>query len=36
NQIIELPDWIGVEVSDDPRYFNANLVENPFSQWLKE
>ena len=35
NQIIELPDWIGKEVSDDPRYFNANLVKYPFSQWLK-
>lgn len=33
NQIIELPDWIGKEVSDDPRYFNANLTKHPFSQW---
>jgi CYTH domain-containing protein len=33
NQIIELPDWIGKEVSDDSRYFNANLVQHPFSQW---
>jgi CYTH domain-containing protein len=33
NQSIELPEWIGKEVSDDPRYFNANLVENPYSQW---
>ncbi|NER49886.1 MAG: CYTH domain-containing protein [Symploca sp. SIO1A3] len=36
NQIIELPAWIGKEVSDDPRYFNANLVQHPYSQWLKE
>ncbi len=35
NQIIELPDWIGIEVSDDPRYFNANLVQYPFSKWVK-
>ena len=33
HQVIELPDWIGKEVSDDPRYFNANLVQHPYSQW---
>lgn len=30
---IELPDWIGAEVSDDPRYFNANLSKHPFCRW---
>ncbi|HEY9666536.1 MAG TPA: CYTH domain-containing protein [Coleofasciculaceae cyanobacterium] len=33
NYSFELPDWIGQEVSDDPRYFNANLVQHPYSQW---
>jgi adenylate cyclase len=33
NQPLDLPEWIGSEVSDDPRYFNANLVSHPFSQW---
>ena len=33
NQHIELPDWIGREVSDDPKYFNSNLVKNPYSNW---
>lgn len=33
NQIIELPDWIGKEVSDDPRYYNVNLAQHPISQW---
>jgi CYTH domain-containing protein len=33
NQQIELPSWIGEEVSDDPKYFNSNLVKHPFSQW---
>lgn len=33
NQQIELPDWINLDVSDDPRYFNVNLVKHPFSQW---
>jgi adenylate cyclase len=27
------PDWLGVEVSDDVRYLNANLVKNPYSKW---
>ena len=27
------PDWLGVEVSSDARYYNANLVEHPFSEW---
>jgi len=28
-QAIELLSWVGTEVSEDPRYFNANLVEAP-------
>ena len=33
NQVITLPDWIGVEVSQDPRYFNSNLAKHPYSKW---
>ncbi|MGA7883367.1 MAG: CYTH domain-containing protein [Terrimicrobiaceae bacterium] len=29
----DLPPWIGQEVSQDARYYNANLVEHPFTQW---
>jgi adenylate cyclase len=32
-QRIELPSWVGEEVSDDPRYFNSNLSRNPFTRW---
>ena len=32
-QSVTLPGWIGQEVTGDHRYFNANLVANPFSQW---
>ncbi|BAY25406.1 adenylate cyclase [Calothrix sp. NIES-2100] len=32
-QLIELPIWIGAEVSDNPKYFNSNLVKHPFTQW---
>ena len=28
-----LPPWIGRDVSADPRYYNANLVAHPYSQW---
>jgi CYTH domain-containing protein len=27
------PDWIGEEVTGDPRYFNSNLIKNPYSKW---
>lgn len=27
------PPWLGEEVTDDPRYFNANLVDHPYSEW---
>jgi CYTH domain-containing protein len=27
------PQWVGEEVSNDPRYFNNNLAVNPFKVW---
>jgi len=33
DQEIDLPDWVGDEVTDDPRYYNANLTAHPFSTW---
>ncbi len=30
---VSLPDWAGEEVTDDPRYFNANLIDNPYRRW---
>ncbi len=29
----EIPDWIGEEVSGDPRYYNSNLAKQPFKSW---
>ena len=29
------PQWLGSEVSADKRFFNSNLIKNPFSQWKK-
>ena len=28
-----LPSWAAVEVSSDPRYFNSNLLKNPYTTW---
>jgi adenylate cyclase len=33
DQRIDLPPWIGEEVTGDPRYFNSNLIANPFTTW---
>ena len=30
DQNINIPHWIGKEVTSDPRYYNSNLVKNPF------
>jgi adenylate cyclase len=35
-QQIELPPWVGSEVTGDPRYYNSSLVRNPFSRWRSE
>jgi len=32
-QIFEKPEWIGTEVTSDSRYFNSNLVNNPYKNW---
>lgn len=29
----EKPDWVGEEVTHDPRYFNSSLVKRPFKNW---
>jgi adenylate cyclase len=33
DQKFEIPDWIGEEVTGDPRYFNANLIRDPYLKW---
>ena len=32
-QPFDRPAWLGLEVSDDPRYFNANLIARPYRTW---
>ncbi len=33
NYTLQLPSWIGTEVSEDPRYLNANLAKHPYTKW---
>ena len=33
DEAFEKPEWVGEEVTDDPRYFNSNLVANPYRHW---
>ncbi len=33
SQLVEKPDWIGLEVSGDRRYYNSYLVKRPFKSW---
>ena len=32
--IVELPAWAGLEVTDDPRYYNANLSRHPMGRGI--
>jgi len=34
-QKFEKPHWIGEEVTGDERYYNSNLVKNPFNNWQR-
>jgi CYTH domain-containing protein len=33
DQHFDRPAWLGREVTDDPRYYNVNLVQHPYSTW---
>lgn len=35
-EAFERPHWLGREVSDDPRYFNANLIRHPYCDWAAD
>lgn len=36
NQSFEKPEWIAREVTGDKRYYNANLIANPFRNWKSD
>ncbi|MDF1590608.1 MAG: CYTH domain-containing protein [Desulfobacterales bacterium] len=29
------PEWIGAEVTGDPKYFNSNLIRNSYKNWQR-
>jgi adenylate cyclase len=33
DQVFIKPEWIGEEVTGDPKYFNSNLTHRPYSKW---
>ena len=33
DQKVDLPPWVGKEVTTDPRYYNASLTQNPYRDW---
>lgn len=33
DQQFDKPEWLGIEVTDDDRYLNANLAMNPYAKW---
>ena len=33
NEAFEKPDWLGIEVTNDERFYNAYLSKNPFKNW---
>lgn len=35
DQFFLLPEWVGREVTGDPRYYNVSLVGRPYSTWEK-
>ena len=35
DQAFAQPAWLGIEVTDDARYYNSNLVTEPFCRWQK-
>ena len=36
DQVVTKPEWLGDEITEDPRYYNANLVKKPFAHWRYE
>ena len=34
DETFNLPDWISKEVTEEEKYYNANLTVNPFKNWL--
>ncbi|MFQ4135822.1 CYTH domain-containing protein [Nodosilinea sp. PGN35] len=33
DQVVDLPGWVGAEVTHDPRYQNSSLARHPYKLW---
>ena len=33
DEVFEKPEWLGVEVTGEIRYYNAMLMKNPYNKW---
>jgi len=33
NEAFDKPEWLGEEVTGDPKYFNSMLMKNPYKNW---
>ncbi len=33
DQAFDKPEWVGEEVTGDPKYFNSNLIAHPYTTW---
>lgn len=33
SESVVIPEWVGPEVTGDPRYYNSNLTVHPFREW---
>jgi adenylate cyclase len=33
NYVFEKPEWLGEEVTGDPKYYNSMLMKNPYKNW---
>ncbi|MCF6406408.1 CYTH domain-containing protein [Chitinophaga filiformis] len=33
DEVFELPEWVGQEVTEDDKYYNSNLTINPYKNW---
>ena len=36
DDVFARPAWLGIEVTDQSRYYNLRLAERPYSQWTRE
>jgi CYTH domain-containing protein len=36
DQVVEKPDWLGKEVTQESKYYNASLSKHPFMAWEQQ